>query len=176
MPPDLRLVKGSDEPATAPLRFTHDDRAPKLLSRLLLAAALLLGLAGWLLPVGDVSVQILFFFLAAAAAVLAGLQLKTQLARRAVAYTLSRDRLEIERGLLGRRHESVELWSVRDVALEQSPLDRMFDAGTITIVSNDQILPSLVVGPIARAQSLYAAIRDAAQAARQRQRASGAEK
>jgi uncharacterized membrane protein YdbT with pleckstrin-like domain len=170
MPPEPQLVKGPEVPAAGTLlRFTHDERGPRLAWRVALAAAIVSALCGWLL-LSEPSFRILAFVVAAGCLVLAAARGWSQLQRRSVAYALGGDRLEIERGLFSRRHESVELWSVRDVALDQSPLDRLVDSGTITVVSSDPTHPSLVIGPVARAQTTYAAVRDAVLAARQRQR------
>src|SRR5689334_23101575 len=39
--------------------------------------------------------------------------------RRAVRYALSPLRIEIEKGIFAKRYESIELWRVRDVTLDQ---------------------------------------------------------
>src|SRR5712691_6381278 len=92
--------------------------------------------------------------------------LVTFAARRAVRYTLSAQRLEIEKGILGKRYESVELWRVRDVVLDQSVLERVRGVGRITVYSTDQVEPVLQVGPVAQAKELFEMMRDAVTAAR----------
>ena len=91
-------------------------------------------------------------------------------ARRSVRYTISAQRLEIESGVLGRRYESVELWRVRDVVLEQTLFERMRGVGRMTIYSSDQVEPTLAVGPVAAARPLYDRLRDAVAAARKEAR------
>lgn len=86
--------------------------------------------------------------------------------RRAVRYTLSARRLEIEKGILGKRVESIELWRVRDVVLDQTLVERLRGAGRITLYSSDQVEPQLDVGPVAGARSLFDRLRDAVAAAR----------
>lgn len=86
--------------------------------------------------------------------------------RRAVRYTLSPQRIEIEMGLFGKRYESIELWRVKDVVLEQGAFQRLRGVGRITLYSNDQVEPHLHVGPVANAKPLFDKLRDAVAAAR----------
>jgi len=90
--------------------------------------------------------------------------------RRAVRYTLSPQRIEIEMGLLGKRYESIELWRVKDVVLEQTALQRLRGVGRITLYSNDQVEPQLHVGPVANAKALFDKLRDKVAAARKEAR------
>lgn len=90
--------------------------------------------------------------------------------RRAVRYRLTAQRLEVERGVLGRRYESIDLWRVRDVVLEQTLLERMRGVGRITVLSTDQVDPELQIGPVASAKALYDRLRDAVAAARKEAR------
>jgi membrane protein YdbS with pleckstrin-like domain len=90
--------------------------------------------------------------------------------RRAVRYRLTPQRLEVERGILGRRFESVDLFRVRDVVLEQSLIERLRGVGRITVLSSDQVEPELLVGPVAGAKPLYDRLRDAVAAARKQAR------
>lgn len=87
-------------------------------------------------------------------------------ARRSVHYTLSTLRLEIQRGLFGRHIESVELWRVRDVILDQTFLERARGVGRITVYSSDQADPVLELGPLAAAKPVFDRLRDAVAAAR----------
>jgi membrane protein YdbS with pleckstrin-like domain len=92
--------------------------------------------------------------------------LVTYATRRAVRYTLTASRLEVEKGILGRRVESIELWRVRDVVLDQSLLERVRGVGRITLYSNDQVEPQLAVGPVAGARLLFDRVRNRVAAAR----------
>jgi membrane protein YdbS with pleckstrin-like domain len=96
--------------------------------------------------------------------------LATFAARRAVRYTVTSQRLEIERGILGKQYESIDLFRVRDVGLEQSLLERLRGVGRITVVSNDPVEPVLVVGPVGSARRLYDQLRDAVAHARKEAR------
>ena len=90
--------------------------------------------------------------------------------RRAVRYTLTPQRLEVERGILGKRYESIDLWRVRDVVLEQNLIERLRGVGRITVISTDQVEPELLVGPVAAAKALYDRLRDAVALARKQAR------
>ena len=165
MAPELRLVTGEADPAVPLAHFTHDARLPWLFAKVLAGLWLAGGGLAFFITY-DNSVRIFVATLAVAAAGLAIWQVFVALGRGAYKYTLTKQRLDLERGLLGKRRESVELWRVRDVVLDQSFLDRMRGAGTLTIFSTDQVEPVLVVGPIPDAQRNYEALRDATQAAR----------
>lgn len=96
--------------------------------------------------------------------------LATFAGHRAVRYRLTMQRLEVERGILGRRYESIDLWRVRDVVLEQTLIERMRGVGRITVLSTDEVEPELIVGPVASAKPLYDRLRDAVAAARKQAR------
>jgi len=86
--------------------------------------------------------------------------------RRSLSYRVTAQRLEIEQGVLGKRYESIELWRVRDVVLEQSLIERLRGVGRITMFSSDQVEPVLVVGPLADARPRFVLLRDAVAGAR----------
>jgi uncharacterized membrane protein YdbT with pleckstrin-like domain len=88
----------------------------------------------------------------------------------ALRYRLTPQRMEVERGILGKRYESIDLWRVRDVMLDQTLLERVRGVGRITVLSTDQLEPELLVGPIASAKPLYDRLRDAVAAARKEAR------
>jgi uncharacterized membrane protein YdbT with pleckstrin-like domain len=96
--------------------------------------------------------------------------LATFAGRRSVRYTLTAQRLEVERGILGKRYESIDLWRVGDVVLEQTLVERLRGVGRITVLSTDQVEPQLLVGPVAAAKPLYDHLRDAVAAARKQAR------
>jgi membrane protein YdbS with pleckstrin-like domain len=58
-------------------------------------------------------------------------------------YRISNYRIDHEHGLLFKNMDTLELWHVEDVSLRQSPIDRIFKVGTITVVSNDATTPRL---------------------------------
>ena len=92
--------------------------------------------------------------------------LLTYAGKRAVRYTLTAQRFEIEKGVLGKRYESIELWRVRDVVLEQGVLERVRGVGRITVFSSDQVEPVLRVGPVGDARNVFETLRNSVAVAR----------
>ncbi|HET7787993.1 MAG TPA: PH domain-containing protein [Myxococcales bacterium] len=92
--------------------------------------------------------------------------LATFAARAALRYTLTAERLEIEKGLLARRRQSIELWRVRELVLEETLLDRVRGVGRITLVCSGPLAPGLDIGPVAGAHELCQALRSAVAGAR----------
>ena len=58
-------------------------------------------------------------------------------------YKITNYRIDYESGLLFKKMDTLELWHVEDVSLSQSPIDRMFNVGTITVISGDATTPRL---------------------------------
>jgi uncharacterized membrane protein YdbT with pleckstrin-like domain len=166
MSSQLRLVdKGGAGPQ--PLASFRTDARPRLWSAGLCAAcSIAITAVGY-----QRAVRPVFAGPAAAAFLLwSGYLLATFAGRRAVRYRLTAQRLEVERGMLGKRYESVDLWRIRDVVLEQTLFERLRGVGRITVLSSDQVEPQLTVGPIAAAKPLYDQLRDAVAAARKEAR------
>src|SRR5262245_66037201 len=59
------------------------------------------------------------------------------IATKVMRYRISNYRIDIERGLLSKRIDTLELWHVEDISFQHSLSDRMRGVGTITIVSPD---------------------------------------
>lgn len=83
--------------------------------------------------------------------------------RSAQRFTLTPRRLEIQRGILSRRSEHVELWRVREVRFVQGAFERARGAGRVALVAGSA---SITVGPIVNARSLYDALLSATLAQR----------
>ena len=60
-------------------------------------------------------------------------------------YRLSEDRLFLSVGFLNIRDEEILLYRVRDIATKRSLWQRIFGVGTITVVSSDKTMPTLVL-------------------------------
>src|SRR3954451_11190141 len=69
-------------------------------------------------------------------------------ARVGLRYTLTAERLEVEKGLFGRRRQSIELWRVRELVLEETLLERLRGMGRITVLCSDPRAPRLDIGPV----------------------------
>lgn len=60
-------------------------------------------------------------------------------------YRLTNHRLFTDRGLLSRRHDELELIRIDDIAVRQNLLQRLFDVGTVTVLSTDTSSPRLEI-------------------------------
>ena len=60
-------------------------------------------------------------------------------------YKLSDDRLFISVGFLNIKDDEVLLYRVRDIDTQRSLWQRIFGVGTVTVLSSDQTMPSLVL-------------------------------
>ena len=57
-------------------------------------------------------------------------------------YSLSKERLFINSGLLVSRHEQIMLYRVQDIKASISLWQRFFGVGTVTVFSNDKSMPA----------------------------------
>ena len=60
-------------------------------------------------------------------------------------YSLSEDRLFISEGFLSIKDDEVLLYRVRDIDTRRSLWQRIFGVGTITVISSDKTMPTLVL-------------------------------
>ena len=58
-------------------------------------------------------------------------------------YTVTNERLIIRKGVIWRKIEEVELFRIKDVAVDQGFFDRILKIGAVRIVSVDQTTPQL---------------------------------
>jgi membrane protein YdbS with pleckstrin-like domain len=91
------------------------------------------------------------------ACVVAGLAvwLIPTLAVRALRYRISSFRIDFEKGLLGKKIDTLELWHVDDIQFQQSFFERMLGVGTIRILSDDQTTPELDLRGVPNARPLF---------------------
>jgi uncharacterized membrane protein YdbT with pleckstrin-like domain len=151
MPARLRLIK-SDEPRAE----FRADASPRLWAAAACAAAAVtltsVGYEGRLAPVvaGPSAAGLLLW------AAYLSLTFAQRSAERIV---LTASRLEIARGVLRRRTETVELWRVREVILSQILFERARGVGRITLLFGAApARQPLVVGPVVRARALHEAL------------------
>jgi hypothetical protein len=76
------------------------------------------------------------------------------LAKR-IRYRISNYRIDVERGLIARNIDTLELWHVEDMHFHQTIIDRILDVGTITILSRDETLPRVELFGIPNPRPLY---------------------
>jgi len=60
-------------------------------------------------------------------------------------YALSEDRLFISVGFLSIKDDEILLYRVRDIDTSRSLWQRLFGVGTVTVMSSDKTMPSLVL-------------------------------
>ena len=60
-------------------------------------------------------------------------------------YQLSEDRLFLSVGFLNIKDDEILLYRVRDIATTRSLWQRLFGVGTVTVVSSDKTMPTLVL-------------------------------
>ena len=60
-------------------------------------------------------------------------------------YAISEDRLFLSAGFINIRDEEVLLYRVRDITTSRTLWQRLFGVGTITVVSSDKTMPTLVL-------------------------------
>ena len=60
-------------------------------------------------------------------------------------YSLSDDRLFLSEGFLSIKDDEILLYRVRDIDTSRSLWQRLFGVGTVTVISSDKTMPSLVL-------------------------------
>jgi uncharacterized membrane protein YdbT with pleckstrin-like domain len=92
------------------------------------------------------------------------------LKKRAVAWLVTTRRIEIERGVVARRIDTLELWRVRDVEFRQGIAQRLFGVATIVVLSHDEEQPHLELRGVPGDRALYDALTNAVMRARQQRK------
>lgn len=69
-------------------------------------------------------------------------------------YRITNYRIDYEHGLVFKKMDTLELWHVEDVSLTQGPLDRIFNVGTIVVISGDATTPELALRSISSPRKL----------------------
>ena len=78
---------------------------------------------------------------------------------KSICYKITNYRIDIERGLLSKRIDTLELWHVDDIKLQQSFLDRMLGVGTMTVYSGDDTTPELPIRGLPGARPLFESVK-----------------
>jgi membrane protein YdbS with pleckstrin-like domain len=86
---------------------------------------------------------------------------------RSQRWKLTSKRIEIERGLFGKRVDTLELWRVRDVELRQSALDRFLGVSSILVTAHDGSYPALEIRGVPGDRTIYDRLMTAVMQARQ---------
>ncbi len=78
---------------------------------------------------------------------------------RATRYRISNYRIDYERGLLGKRIDTLELWHVEDITFQQSFFDRIMNVGNIKIISHDETTPQLLLKGLPNPRPLFESLK-----------------
>ena len=81
-------------------------------------------------------------------------------------FKIDRRRIEMERGVISKEVDSLELWRVVDVRYQQSLLDRLTGNGRIITIGTDKSHPELHIHGLPTHRQLFEQLRDAVQMAR----------
>jgi len=87
---------------------------------------------------------------------------------RAIAYTVTTQRVRIVSGIFSKDIQEIELFRVKDTMAHQSFFLRLFGLGTITILSGDERHPRLVLSGVPGALELREQVRQEVMTLRQR--------
>jgi membrane protein YdbS with pleckstrin-like domain len=74
---------------------------------------------------------------------------------KSVRYRISNYRIDYERGILGKKIDTLELWHVEDIRFDQSFLDRVLGVGNLTVVSHDNTTPKLTMHGLPNPRPLF---------------------
>jgi membrane protein YdbS with pleckstrin-like domain len=74
---------------------------------------------------------------------------------KSVRYRITNYRIDFERGIFGKKIDTLEMWHVDDIRFDQSFLDRMLGVGNIDVVSNDQTTPRLKMNGLPNPRKLF---------------------
>lgn len=91
-------------------------------------------------------------------------------ATRSTTYELTTQRLRITTGILNRREDEIELYRVKDYAVERPFILRLVGLGNLTIVTADATTPTVYIRAIAGVEAVRDHLRAAVETARDRKR------
>ena len=60
-------------------------------------------------------------------------------------YILTKEKLLVETGILNKDQEEIRLYRIMDMTLRRSLWQRLFGVGTVTVMSSDKTMPTLVL-------------------------------
>lgn len=89
---------------------------------------------------------------------------------KSTAYELTTQRLKISSGILNRRLEELELFRVKDYAMDQPLFLRLMGLGNLTLVTSDASTPEVAIRAIPNVESVREMLRTAVQTERDRKR------
>lgn len=100
----------------------------------------------------------------------AGLWIARWWITKSTTYELTSQRLRIRSGILNRRVDELELYRVKDYAMEQPLLLRLVGLGNLTMITSDATNPHVWMKAIPEVETVREKLRTAVQAERDRKR------
>jgi uncharacterized membrane protein YdbT with pleckstrin-like domain len=89
---------------------------------------------------------------------------------KCTSYELTSQRLKIATGILNRKLDELELFRVKDYAMDQPLFLRLVGLGNLTLVTSDASTPTVAIRAISNVEDLREKLRTAVQAERDRKR------
>jgi uncharacterized membrane protein YdbT with pleckstrin-like domain len=89
---------------------------------------------------------------------------------KCTSYELTTQRLKIASGVLNRKLDELELFRVKDYAMDQPLALRIVGLGNLTLVTSDASTPTVAIRAIANVEDVREKLRTAVQAERDRKR------
>ncbi len=89
---------------------------------------------------------------------------------KSTSYELTSQRLKIGTGILNRKLDELELFRVKDYAMDQPLFLRLVGLGNLTLVTSDASTPTVAIRAIANVEDVREKLRNAVQAERDRKR------
>lgn len=93
--------------------------------------------------------------------------LAVNLYRRSMQFRVSNTVIELERGLLSKRIDVLQLWRVRDVRYKQTLSDRLLGIAHIDVFAQDSTTPHLEIVGMPASRQLFEQLRDSIEIQRQ---------
>jgi membrane protein YdbS with pleckstrin-like domain len=89
------------------------------------------------------------------------------LAKRSTHVRISTQTIDLERGIVARSIDTIQLWRVRDIDFEQSVSERILGIARLKVISHDAMQPQLELAGMPGDRALFDKLRDAIAIARQ---------
>jgi uncharacterized membrane protein YdbT with pleckstrin-like domain len=89
------------------------------------------------------------------------------LARRGTKFRVSSTAIEVEKGLVSKRIDVLQLWRCRDVRYRQNIMDRILGIAHVEVFAQDQTTPHLEITGMPASRQLFEQLRDSIEIQRQ---------
>ncbi len=89
------------------------------------------------------------------------------LEKRSTHVRISTQSIDLERGIVSRNIDTVQLWRVRDIDFEQTVSERLLGIARLRVLSHDALQPELILRGMPGTREVFDRLRDAIAIARQ---------